>query len=129
MDAATPVGHPIESQDTAVHGSWIRHPLVPVAVFVLLLGFGFQGSRHLWQPDEGYNAAVTCEMMESGDPLIQRLDGLVYLGKPPMYIWCTIPGIWIFGHNEFGLRAFCALCYVLTAGIVGLLGASMWKRR
>src|SRR5262249_40037109 len=97
--------------------------------FVLLLGFGFQGSRHLWQPDEGYNAAVTCEMMDSGNLLIQHLDGQVYLAKPPMYIWCSIPGLWLFGRNEFGVRAFCALCYVLTVWLVGLIGKAMWSRR
>jgi len=120
---------PNQSKDVCSHKPWIRHPLIPVVFFVMLLAFGFQGSRHLWQPDEGYNAAVTTEMMDSGDLLIQRLDGQIYLGKPPMYIWCTIPGIWIFGRNEFGLRAFCATCYALTAWIVGLIGASMWKRR
>ena len=107
----------------------MSHPLLPVAVVVLALGFGFQGSRGLWQPDEGYNAAVTVNMMDSGDAMIQHLDGVIYLGKSPMYIWCTIPGVWLFGRNEFGIRAFCAVCYVLTAWIVYLIGATMWKRR
>jgi 4-amino-4-deoxy-L-arabinose transferase-like glycosyltransferase len=128
MDAATPAAQPIETQ-ASTQETWIRHPLLPVAALVFALGFGFQGSRGLWQPDEGYNAAVTCEMLDSGDLLTQHLDGLIYLGKPPLYIWCTIPGVWIFGRNELGIRAFCAVCYVLTAWFVYLIGASMWKRR
>jgi len=128
MDAATATDQNVAGGTPALQSGSSR-PLVPVVAFILLLGFGFQGSRHLWQPDEGYNAAVTLEMLDSGNLLIQTLDHQIYLGKSPAYIWGTLPGVILFGRNEWGLRAFCALCFCLTCWIVGLLGSSLWSRR
>lgn len=94
------------------------------------LGFVFQGSRGIWQPDEGYYIGATLTMLQNGDLLVPRLgeEGLeVFLEKPPLLYWGIMGGMKAFGHSEFGVRAFNAFCYVLTAILVGILSFSLFR--
>lgn len=94
---------------------------VAVAVLVGLLGFGFQGSRGVWEPDEGFYSNVAVGMLDHGDGLTPRLNGEPFLDKPPLAYWGAAAGILVFGRNEWGLRAANALWYLGTALLVGLL--------
>jgi 4-amino-4-deoxy-L-arabinose transferase-like glycosyltransferase len=102
-----------------------------IAVFGLLvillsvLGFSFLGGRGIWEPDEGYYIGAAVNMLDKGTYLVPRLgeEGEdIFLEKPPMIYWGIMAGLKIFGHNEFGARAFNAFCYLLTCLSVGLLG-------
>ncbi len=94
------------------------------------LAFGFQGSRGIWQPDEGYYVGATLTMLQNGDLLVPRLgeEGLeIFLEKPPILYWGIMAGLKAIGHSEFAVRAFNAVCYVATALIVGVLSFSLFK--
>ena len=68
-------------------------------------------------------------MYETGDYLIPRLNQVPFLEKPPLTYWGIAAGMELLGKNEWGARAFHALCYILTVGIVGFFGAYLLGRR
>lgn len=96
---------------------------------VIVLAFGFQGSRGLWLPDEGYHASIARTMLASGDWLVPRLGGQVWLDKPPLSHWAIAAGLWLLGPNEWGARLANGLWYALTAWLVLALGGWLWDRR
>ncbi|HPS56009.1 MAG TPA: glycosyltransferase family 39 protein [Sedimentisphaerales bacterium] len=95
-----------------------------------ILAFLFQGSRGIWQPDEGYYAGTAVTMMSRDSLLIPYLgEHEIFLDKPPMIYWGIMGGLKLFGHNEFGVRFFHGLCFILTSLAVGSLSYSMFKNK
>src|SRR5208283_3325123 len=102
-----------------------RHPLA-AALFAVALAFAFQGTRGLWTPDETRYANAAAEMLQSGDYLVSRINHLPFLNKPPLQVWGLAAGLKLLGRNEWGARAFNALCLLATALAVGLLARAWW---
>jgi 4-amino-4-deoxy-L-arabinose transferase-like glycosyltransferase len=100
-----------------------------VAAAVLLLAFAFQGSRGIWEPDEGFYANCALGMAQSGDWLVPRLSGRPFLDKPPLVYWSIASGIELGGANEWAARAAHALWFAGTALAVGWLAGMWWDRR
>lgn len=98
------------------------------AALVLTLALAFQGSRGLWEPDEGRNASIALGMLRTGDWLVPRLHGLPYLDKPPLHFWTVAAGMRLAGADEWGARLGQAFWFAATAGLVGALGARLWDR-
>ncbi|MBX3728930.1 MAG: glycosyltransferase family 39 protein [Candidatus Sumerlaeia bacterium] len=96
---------------------------------LLVLVFGFQGSRGLYSPDEGFYISIAQEMVHSGDWMVPRLHQVTWLDKPPLSLWGIAVGLKAFGQNEWGARAFHALSHALTVLVVFLLGCAMGTRR
>jgi 4-amino-4-deoxy-L-arabinose transferase len=95
----------------------------------LLLAFVFQGTRGLWDPDEGRYAEVASEMLSSGDFINPRLDGQPHFTKPPLTYWCIAGSMAIFGRGEWVVRLFGSLAYALTVLVVAALGTRLWDRK
>jgi 4-amino-4-deoxy-L-arabinose transferase len=100
-----------------------------VAAFVLIVAFGFQGARGLYEPDEGLFVSIAGTMYDNGDWLVPRLNGEPYPEKPPLMYWGMAAGMKVFGKNDFGARAFYSLCFALTVLLVWKLAAEFWGRR
>jgi len=101
-----------------------------LVVCLAILAFSFQGSRGIWQPDEGYYTGTAVTMIAKDNFFIPYLGKYeIFLDKPPMIYWGIIAGLKLFGHSEFAVRFFHALCFVLTSLAVGLLSYSMFKGR
>jgi len=100
-----------------------------IFLFALLLGFAFQGSRGLWEPDEGRNVNIALGMLQTSDWMIPRLNGEPYLDKPPLHFWTVAAGMALFGRDEWGARAAQALLFALTVLLVGALGKRLWNNR
>jgi len=99
-----------------------------LAVCLIILAFSFQGSRGIWQPDEGYYTGTAVTMLKKDTLLIPYLgEEEIFLDKPPMIYWGIIAGLKLFGHSEFAARFFHGLCFALTSLIVGSLSYSMFK--
>lgn len=66
--------------------------------------------------DESVYAVYSYEMMESGNYIVPTLGGEVdYLNdKPPLFFWCQIASIKLFGYNEFSVRFPSAMFGALT---------------
>jgi 4-amino-4-deoxy-L-arabinose transferase-like glycosyltransferase len=92
-------------------------------VAALALGWSLGGHR-LLDPDEGRNAEVAREMVQSGDFVVPRLDGLPYLDKPVLYFAAAAASMEAFGPTEAAAR-LPALLFTLAS--VALVAG--WARR
>jgi len=90
-----------------------------LVVFVLVTALAFQGSRGLWEPDEGNYGNVGLQMARSGDWIVPRINGGVFLDKPPLSFWGMAAGIRLLGANEWGFRLAHALLFAGAALAVG----------
>ena len=92
----------------------------------LLWGLLFQGSRGIWEPDEGFYSNVGLGMARSGDWVVPRLNGEPFLDKPPLHYWSMAAGMLLLGENEWGARLGQALWFLLTAWLIGAIAARLW---
>lgn len=101
-----------------------RHPaLLPRLLLsggLLAYALLFQGSRGLWEPDEGRYVAVALEMLRTGELLEPRLHHeRPHLAKPPLTYWVLAGSFRLFGENEWAARLPNALAF---CGLVLLVG-------
>jgi 4-amino-4-deoxy-L-arabinose transferase-like glycosyltransferase len=90
---------------------------------LLLVAFAFQGTRGIWEPDEGRYSSAGVNMHESGDWLIPTVDGEhPHLTKPPMTYWALASSFALLGQNEWAARLPSALAFVGTGLFVFGLG-------
>jgi 4-amino-4-deoxy-L-arabinose transferase-like glycosyltransferase len=90
-------------------------------LLVLVLGFGalnffLLGGTPLANPDEARYAQIPREMIEAGDWVIGRLNGVPYLEKPPLVYWMIGLCHRLFGPGEWSMRLTPAL-----SGLAGVL--------
>ncbi|MDO9371295.1 MAG: glycosyltransferase family 39 protein [Gammaproteobacteria bacterium] len=75
----------------------------------LLVWFSNLEYRHLVKTDEGRYAEISREMVQSGDWLTPRLNGLKYFEKPPLQYWMTATAYTVFGEHQWTSRLWAAL--------------------
>jgi 4-amino-4-deoxy-L-arabinose transferase-like glycosyltransferase len=92
--------------------------------------FAFQGTRSLWEPDEGRYTAVAMEMLRQGNWLAPQLHReQPHWTKPPLTYWTIAAGISALGRNEFAARLVSSLSFFFTICFVYLLGQLFLERR
>jgi 4-amino-4-deoxy-L-arabinose transferase-like glycosyltransferase len=94
----------------------------------LVLWFASLSLRPLFNPDEGRYAEIPREMLASGDWVLPRLNGLVYLEKPPLQYWATASAYAMFGARAWSARLVTALAAALGLVVVARLGEALWDR-
>jgi hypothetical protein len=78
------------------------HPLLWVVLLAGIMAFGFQGTRGLWDPDEGRYTNVALEMMQSGDYFQpHRHHETLHVTKPPVTYWALAASMQSLGRNEW----------------------------
>jgi 4-amino-4-deoxy-L-arabinose transferase-like glycosyltransferase len=98
---------------------------------VLALGLGallwFCGLelRGLFAPDEGRYADIAREMLQSGDWVTPRLNGLKYFEKPPLQYWTTAAAFALFGVDEWTARLWPALTGFLGIVFTAFAGSRL----
>lgn len=118
-------------KDNALHRqpatrSWpglqaLRRPLILLGL--VLYVFAFQGTRGIWEPDEGRYTAVALEMERLGDYVTPHLNPEVkHLSKPPLTYWALATSLKALGGSEWALRIPNALAFLATILLVGRLG-------
>lgn len=103
--------------------------LTAVILATCCLAFAFQGSRGVWEPDEGFYLNAARAMLTTGDWVVPQFNLRPFLEKPPMVYWGSAVGMDLVGINEWGARLAHGMWYALTVWVVGLLGTSLWDRR
>ncbi|MCX8063583.1 MAG: glycosyltransferase family 39 protein [Candidatus Hydrogenedentes bacterium] len=96
-----------------------------------LIIFGVNiGGYDLWSPDEPRYAEVAREMMASGDYLVPRVNGIPYLEKPPLFMWCIVLFSTPFGDvTEVSARLPSLFSGIATSILVYLLAKNLFNRR
>ncbi|WP_162559956.1 glycosyltransferase family 39 protein [Methylotetracoccus oryzae] len=88
------------------------------AAGVLIALFWGLGSYPLLQPDEGRNAEIAREMLESGRWLVPTYNGLPYLDKPAFFFKAVALSLGLFGETDTAARLPSALFALGTLGLV-----------
>ncbi len=107
---------------------WWRDALLLACLLALFFGFGL-GERALWHPDEGRYSEIPREMVETGDYVTPRLNGVKYFEKPALFYWLQAGSIKLFGVNEWALRLWPALLALAGALAVYGAGRALYGRR
>jgi 4-amino-4-deoxy-L-arabinose transferase-like glycosyltransferase len=96
-------------------------------IFLAIAGFYLWGlgSLPLVGPDEPRYAQVAREMLARRDFITPTLGGLPWFEKPPMLYWMMMLSYRVFGVNEYAARLGPAICGLLTAVFIYLLGSAM----
>ena len=104
--------------------------LLPAACAVLLAvaWFSALGARALISPDEGRYASISLGMLQSGDWITPRLNGLLYFEKPALQYWLGALAFKLLGVSEFSARLWPALAGFLTVLAVGFTAGRLWGR-
>jgi 4-amino-4-deoxy-L-arabinose transferase-like glycosyltransferase len=92
------------------------------------LWFATLGLRPLFNPDEGRYADIPRAMLASGDWVLPRLNGLIYLEKPPLQYWAAASAYAAFGVHQWSARFVTALAAVLGLIVIARLGEALWDR-
>lgn len=100
--------------------------LLPVGFLLVCIGFSPWG---LWEPDEGRYADIAREMLESGDFVTPRVNGEIYLDKPPLVYWVTAAGLAAWGNGETGARFGQVLFALGTIGVTWRIGRLLFGDR
>lgn len=84
-------------------------------LFTVLWGLG---AYPLLQPDEGRNAEIAREMLQSGAWLVPSYNGLPYLDKPAFFFKAVALSFRLFGENEAAARLPSALFGLATLVLI-----------
>jgi 4-amino-4-deoxy-L-arabinose transferase-like glycosyltransferase len=96
-----------------------------LALLILLPGI----QAGLVDRDEGWYAQVCREMIETGDWLVPRYLGRVWLAKPPLTYWLVAGSFSWLGIGEWQARLVPVLASSLNVVLVASLGAALFGRR
>ncbi|MBN1866840.1 glycosyltransferase family 39 protein [Candidatus Sumerlaeota bacterium] len=90
-----------------------------IVLALCLYVFAFQGSRGLWERDEGRYTNVALMMLRTADWVVPRMNGeQVHLSKPPLTYWTIASGVRLLGRNEWAVRLPCAAAFLVTIVLV-----------
>lgn len=99
-------------------------PLLLLLAGNLLLWFAGVSHRPLGEPDEGRYAEIAREMLAGGDWISPRLNGYLFMDKPPLQYWATALAYQLFGINPFSARLWS-----LLSGLLGVLSTGWMATR
>ena len=100
-----------------------RRPALALVLLALLLGLAFQGTRGLWDPDEGRYTNVALQILRTGDWIsLIRHESSLHFTKPPMTYWAMAASVQAFGWNTWAVRLPMALAFALSTFLVYRMG-------
>jgi len=101
-----------------------RRQFAVVATLAGIIWFSLLGYRDLFDPDEGRYAQIPAAMVDSGDWLTPRLNGIKYFEKPALQYWASAAVFRLVGKSNASARVVPAL-----AGYLGALFAAFLAYR
>jgi 4-amino-4-deoxy-L-arabinose transferase-like glycosyltransferase len=116
--------------------SWQRDCLRIAILTIIFFSIGL-GTRPYTLPSEARYIAIPMQMLQTGDWLTPRINGVPYFEKPPLFYWLQASMLQLFGTGEFAGRALtilmlsatCIITYAATrmfySRLCGLLAATV----
>jgi len=117
--AAAPSG---PEQERSPEWSSRRAELIVVAIAALIFLAGVVSPPALMDDVDSVQAQMARTMLQSGDWVTARLDGVVYLEKAPLKHWVTAISYMIFGVHDWAARLPVALSAIILAWVVTRFG-------
>ncbi len=107
----------------------VSKDLVTLGLIISLFFGIFLGTRPLSVPDEGRYTEIPREMVETGDFVTSRLNGVKYFEKPPLIYWFAATSVKAFGINEWALRFWPAIFALFGCLATYLFGRRFYSRQ
>jgi 4-amino-4-deoxy-L-arabinose transferase-like glycosyltransferase len=103
---------------------WSRtHELIVVLVAVLIFGAGVISPPSLMDDVDAVQAQIARNMLDSGDWVTARLNGVAYLEKAPLPYWMMAVSYAIFGVSDWAGRIPSALSAIALCWLTARIGA------
>ena len=93
---------------------------------MLFIWFFALSLRDLISTDEGRYADIAMEMLQTGDWITPRLNGLLYFEKPPLQYWASAISFALFDFNDFTARLWTGLTGFLIVIAVWFTAKRLW---
>src|ERR1700724_3671339 len=105
-------------------GHQIVRQQIIVAVVAALIFLGCIVSPPSLMDDvDAVQAQIARNMLQSGDWVTARLDGVAYLEKSPLKYWMIAVSFMLFGVHDWAARIPIAVCTVLLCWVTARFGA------
>src|SRR5712664_4702171 len=108
--------------------SWLIYLIVALVAGAVYLGCSVSPPT-LMDDVDAVLAQAARTMLNSGDWVTARLDGVAYLEKPPMFYWPIAVSLKIFGVHDWAARIPSALAAIGLAWLTAAMGAWAFGRR
>ncbi|RDI97557.1 glycosyltransferase family 39 protein [Dyella solisilvae] len=94
-----------------------------LSLLLLALGMSFQGTRPLWNTDEGRYVDNALQMLDSGNFLTPAYNAdHKNFAKPPLTLWAIAATVHVMGSNTWAVRIPSAMAFVLTSLLLCVMG-------
>src|SRR5450432_1376593 len=133
---AVPLDEEMEGRGSASGGSGpyspgagVRYQLTVVIVAAVIFLGCIVSPPSLMDDVDAVQAQIAHNMLQSGDWVTARLDGVAYLEKSPLKYWMIAVSFMIFGVHDWSSRIPIALGTVLLCWVTARFGAWAFGRR
>src|SRR5438067_11690395 len=130
---AFPVDEAVEGRDTTLGGRTAglgaRYSLIVALVAALIFVGCIVSPPSLMDDVDAVQAQIARNMLQSGDWVTARLDGVAYLEKSPLKYWMIAVAFVVFGVHDWAARIPIAICTVALCWVTARFGAWAFGRR
>jgi 4-amino-4-deoxy-L-arabinose transferase-like glycosyltransferase len=106
-----------------------RYQAIVVLVAALIFLVSIISPPSLMDDVDAVQAQIARNMLQSGDWVTARLDGVAYLEKSPMKYWMIAVSFMVFGVHDWAARIPIAIGTVLLCWVTARFGAWAFGRR
>src|SRR5450755_1453148 len=107
----------------------LRYQIIVALVAALIFLGCIVSPPSLMDDVDAVQAQIARNMLQSGDWVTARLDGVAYLEKSPLKYWMIAVSFLIFGVHDWAARIPIALSAVLLCWVTARFGAWAFGRR
>jgi 4-amino-4-deoxy-L-arabinose transferase-like glycosyltransferase len=127
MDQALEAEKPSAREDS---GFFLEHyQAIVVLIAILIFGVAVMSPPSLMDDVDAVQAQIGRNMLDSGDWVTARLDGVAYLEKSPLKYWLIAISLRIFGVHDWAARIPLALATIFLCWVTARFSAWAFGRR